>query len=416
MFGLTDVESECNSGRQDEGTDELDEDDELHTEAEGTAQVADEHELHQVVHGRVDPAAALREEDLELVRDGGFANGLRNEDLLAFGEGLEHEGGQVAVLAEQEQVLLVQRVDDVLGVVLDDVRVGEDGDPVVLAALGRLDAVHTEAAGQTGDTTEDGFERLALVVGNEVLEDLDHGDPRVRLVCDLRLTAETHDLRILDHSADHVRQRIREDLGIGVDHECNFVEVRRNASDFPDTVEHLVLQFSHTLVEHHLLQERHEDDLRVALATVTGLSERSLLGSTAFDDDHHRNALLPLDGDDRLGAVIVETRVDLSHVVTLAARSDSHVGERLDILRSDGVVLHHGETDFRCRQSLALTLNQTVTDHEDELVTVRVVGHGDGIHRGAHAFGTFRVGSDETDGVCKRVTERLPLRRRLRDN
>ena len=51
---------------------------------------------------------------------------------------------------------------------LDDVGVGEDGDPVVLPAFGRFDAVHAEAAGEAGDTAEDGFEGFGEVVGDEV--------------------------------------------------------------------------------------------------------------------------------------------------------------------------------------------------------------------------------------------------------
>lgn len=43
---------------------------------------------------------------------------------------------------------------------LHDVRVREDGDPVVLCALGSLDAVHAEAAGQAGHTAETALEAL----------------------------------------------------------------------------------------------------------------------------------------------------------------------------------------------------------------------------------------------------------------
>ena len=107
------------------------------------------------------------------------------------------------------------------------------------------------------------------MVGDEVLEHLNHGDPGVGLVCDLSLTTESHHLRILDHGANHVGQRVREDLRISVHHESDLVKVGGDASDFPDAVEHFVLEFRHALVEHDLLEERHEDDLRVTLATVT---------------------------------------------------------------------------------------------------------------------------------------------------
>lgn len=170
---LTDIEGKGDGSGQDERSDEFDKHNKLHAEAEGAAEILDENELHEVVDGRVDPATALRQKHLECVGHRGLAHGLRHEDLLALGEGPQHERRQIAVLAEQKQVLLVQRVHDVLRVVLDDIRVGQDRHPVVLGALGRFDAVHAEASGQARDTAEDGLERLGEVVRDEVLEDLD---------------------------------------------------------------------------------------------------------------------------------------------------------------------------------------------------------------------------------------------------
>ena len=77
---------------------------------------------------------------------------------------LEQERGEVAVLAEAEQVLLVQRVDVVLGVVVDD-EVGDDQRP---ALVGRADAEEGEAAGQASDRAEERLERLGEVVADVV--------------------------------------------------------------------------------------------------------------------------------------------------------------------------------------------------------------------------------------------------------
>jgi hypothetical protein len=96
---------------------------------------------------------------------------LRTEHHLAPRERPEHEGSEVAVFSEKEEVLLVQRVDDVLRVVLDDVGIGEDGDPVAIAALRSLDAVHWETTGKTGDTAEHRLESLSEMVRDVVLED-----------------------------------------------------------------------------------------------------------------------------------------------------------------------------------------------------------------------------------------------------
>ena len=88
---LTDVESECNSSWQNQSTNEINEDNELHTEAESATKISDEHKFHKVVHCTVDPSTSLREQNRELFRNSGFADGLRNEDLLALGECSEHE-------------------------------------------------------------------------------------------------------------------------------------------------------------------------------------------------------------------------------------------------------------------------------------------------------------------------------------
>lgn len=173
MF-LTKVKGESNSGRQDQGTDEFDEDDKLHAEAKCAAKISNEHQLHQIVDSTIDPSPSLRKKHLELFRHSGFADGLRHKDLLALRECLKHQGRQVSVLTEQKQVLLVQRVNHVLRVVLDDVRVGKDRNPVVLPAFGSLDAVHAETSWKTGNTTKDGFERFGQVVRDEVLKNLNH--------------------------------------------------------------------------------------------------------------------------------------------------------------------------------------------------------------------------------------------------
>lgn len=166
--GDDDVNSEGDGGGENQSTDELDEDDKLHTEAECSAEIAHKYQFEQVVHSTVDPATTLGEQYHELVGDDSLANGLRDEDLLALGERLEHQCGEVSILTQEKQVLLVQGVNHVFRVMLDNVRVGQNGHPVVLTTLGSLDTVHRETTGQTSDTTEDGLERLGLVMRNEV--------------------------------------------------------------------------------------------------------------------------------------------------------------------------------------------------------------------------------------------------------
>lgn len=61
---------------------------------------------------------------------------------------------------------------------LDYVRVRKDRDPVAIGPFGRLDAIHTEAARQTSNTTEYRLESLALMVRNVVLK---HCDARMHV-------------------------------------------------------------------------------------------------------------------------------------------------------------------------------------------------------------------------------------------
>ena len=107
------VEGEADGGREDEGADQLDEDDELHAEAERAAKVAHKDQFHEVVDGAVDPSSALREEDGELFGDSGLAYRLWNEDLLAFGEGLQHQRREVSIFTKEQQILLMQCVDHI---------------------------------------------------------------------------------------------------------------------------------------------------------------------------------------------------------------------------------------------------------------------------------------------------------------
>ena len=64
----------------------------------------------------------------------------------------------------------MQGIDDVLRVVLHDVRIREDRDPVSAIAFGRLDTVHAETTGQTSDTSEHGLECLVQVVRDVIFE------------------------------------------------------------------------------------------------------------------------------------------------------------------------------------------------------------------------------------------------------
>lgn len=137
-------------------------------------------------------------------------------------------------------------------------------------------------------------------------------------------------------------------LGIGVDHEDVFVVVCTNPGDPPDRVEELALEARHAFVKHDFLQESHEQDLRISLASVTRLGVVGLQWIAALCNQDHRDALL-LAGLDGFVVVVVESSVDLGHVVTLVTVSYGDVGEWLDVFLGYHKILHHAQADIGCR-------------------------------------------------------------------
>lgn len=107
-------------GGQDQSTDKIDHDEEAHRKAAEATHVGEEHELGEVVHGRVDPATTLRQENAPRV--GSYRHSLSfGEELgLKVGEVLEDEGREVTILSEGEQVLLVQGIEDSLRLMVDE--------------------------------------------------------------------------------------------------------------------------------------------------------------------------------------------------------------------------------------------------------------------------------------------------------
>jgi hypothetical protein len=121
------------------------------------------------VDGGVDPATTLREENLPVVGRDGVRVRVTDELGLERGEVLEEERREVPILSEVQQVLHVQRVDAVLGVVLDELVRDEER----LVGVGGAQAVERETTGQTSNGAEQTFERLGHVVRDEVLVDLE---------------------------------------------------------------------------------------------------------------------------------------------------------------------------------------------------------------------------------------------------
>jgi hypothetical protein len=80
-------------------------------------------------------------------------------------EVLEHQCRQVSIFSEMKQVLEVQGIDSVLGVVVYDLVGNEER----FVSIGRSQAVHCEASRKTGDGSEQRFERFGEMVRDKVL-------------------------------------------------------------------------------------------------------------------------------------------------------------------------------------------------------------------------------------------------------
>ena len=88
---LTEVDCERNGGREDQGSDKLNEDNKLHAETKGSAKIPDQDQLHQVVDCTVDPSSSLREKNRKLIWNCRFADSLGDKNLLSLWESLEHK-------------------------------------------------------------------------------------------------------------------------------------------------------------------------------------------------------------------------------------------------------------------------------------------------------------------------------------
>jgi hypothetical protein len=148
----------------DEGGQEVDEHDEAHGEAAKSAQLLQGRQLQEVVDGGVDPATALGQEDGPALRRHRQAHGVLGETGLHVGEMLEQQGGEVPVLPQVQEVLLVQRVHRVLMVLGEQVLGHQDGRQ--LPVLQPLQAVDGEAAWEAGDRPEQRLEGLGQVVAD----------------------------------------------------------------------------------------------------------------------------------------------------------------------------------------------------------------------------------------------------------
>lgn len=287
------------------------------------------------------------------------------KDHLAIGKRAEERGGEKTVFTQQQQIFLMQGGDDALAVLARHLGLDNDGYPIVVGLLARLDAVHGETAGKTGDTAKDRLERLGLVVRDKVFVHLDHGDPALRLVGNARLSTGTHDHGVAHHAVGERLHGFGVDHCVGVDHEAQLEKVGRDAHERMHLAEEIVVERRHAIVVGDTLEKVHEDHLRVALATIAWLGIGGLFGGTTLDDDDH--------GRTSTGGTRIVAGVDHGHVVLLFARGDRDKAHG-DWRTEARIGFQQRDADVGGAHRLAGTGDHAVGNDKEKLALVRVVG------------------------------------------
>jgi hypothetical protein len=137
------------------------------------------------------------------------------------------------------------------------------------------------------------------MVRNVVFVDLDHRPPRPLFVIEFGFSADSDDTGIIRGDCDETVERIwrdglklvrtslkqdEETHDIGIHHENILVKRRINANEFSHLMVDLKLQRVHRSIEVNAVEIMQEQDLRIALATIT--RALTFVRLSDFDGDH----------------------------------------------------------------------------------------------------------------------------------
>ena len=131
----------------DERRDQVDHDDEPHRETAESTHLLQEDKLAKIVYRRVDPTPTLRQQNLPVVWRDRVRVRVPDEECLVHREVFHDQRREVSIFSEVQQILHVQRVDAVLGIVLDDLVRDEER----LVGIRSAKSVHGETTGQASD-------------------------------------------------------------------------------------------------------------------------------------------------------------------------------------------------------------------------------------------------------------------------
>jgi len=151
----------------------------------------------------------LRDEDFPCLRGSGPCQSVWGKRRLHVREVFGQQGSQITIFSEVQQVLLVERVDFVVGVFLDEIRVDDVWFALIFPALERFDSIQREATGQTSDGAEQTFEGFCQSMTYIILVHLklkrramrrtylNHCPPRSFFVLEARFATDTDDFTVI---------------------------------------------------------------------------------------------------------------------------------------------------------------------------------------------------------------------------
>ena len=228
-------------------SDKINENEEPHRKTAEPNQLGKDHQLAKIMDSRVNPSTPLREQNTPRFRSHRMRDRIWAELGLERREMLHQQRRQEPILSEQEEILLVKRIDVGLRVFLDDVIGDNDWSTFVCSP----NAIQRETTRQTGDGTEERFKSLGKMMRDIVFVDLDHRQPRTFFVCQLGFATNTDNPGIVGRDCNQSVDRIRSNSLKGCQHklvscterETYHISIHRiDANNIPHLMVNLQLQ------------------------------------------------------------------------------------------------------------------------------------------------------------------------------
>ena len=106
------------------------------------------------MHSGIDPTSSLRQKDSPIIGSNCKSVSVADELRLEQGEMLQKNRCEVTILPEVKQILHMQRIDPIFGIILDDLI----GNQKRFVGIRGAEAVEGKTPRKTGDGTEKTFE------------------------------------------------------------------------------------------------------------------------------------------------------------------------------------------------------------------------------------------------------------------